>query len=80
MNEPYYRILERSGRLTIACMTEDDEKDYDETKFFIDREGTVLKFNVIQDAIGWLNRNIKDTRIDPLYLVKVGNDYEDWYK
>lgn len=80
MNEVYYRILEHNGKLTIACMTYIDEFDYNVEKFFIDREGNVLKFETENDAIGWLNKNIKDNLIDPQYLVKVGNDYEDWYK
>lgn len=66
----YYKIYASprfSGLLTIVCMQWFDEYDYDEDRFFTDEDGHVLEFSAEEEAINWLNENIRVEMIDPEY-------------
>lgn len=68
----YYRIFKSynyKNKLTIVCMQDFDEIDYDQKRFLKDKEGYVLKFDDEEKAIEWLLKNIKEEFIDPEYLI-----------
>ena len=68
----YYRIFKSynyKNKLTIVCMQDFDEIDYDQKRFLKDKEGYVLKFDDKEKAIEWLLKNIKEEFIDPEYLI-----------
>jgi hypothetical protein len=69
-NEVYYRIYywDEIGKLTVVCMQWFDEYDYHEDRFMTDDDGERLKFSSEEDAVRWLNENVKPEMIDPKYL------------
>ena len=82
-NDLYYRII-RTGYdekiLTVVTMQDHDEMDYDHRRFLC-KKGTDerLYFSTEEDAIKFLNDNIKPEHIDPEYLNQRFNDsfYKD---
>jgi hypothetical protein len=70
-NDVYYKIYKTprlDDKLTIICMQWFDEYDYDQSRFFNDKDGNLLKFYSEEEAITWLNENIKVELIDPEYV------------
>ena len=70
-NDVYYRIYESNGKLTVVCMQWFDEYDYDEDRFMVNHLGYRLKFDYEDEAIDWLNSNVKPELIDEEYLRQV---------
>ena len=68
-DEVYYKIYyyEPEDHVTVVCMQWFDESDYHENHFFKDKNGEVLKFDNEEDAIQWINNNVKEDKIDPEY-------------
>ena len=70
-NEVYYKIYKSkqlNNKLTIVCLQDFDELDYESKRFLKDKEGKILKFYDENKAIRWLLKNIKECLIDPEYL------------
>lgn len=83
-NDVYYRIIRSSNDetlLTIVCMQWFDECDYDESRFLC-AKGTKdrLSFNSEEEAIEFLNDNIKLENIDPEYRVRTQKSNDNFYK
>jgi hypothetical protein len=79
----YYKIYKSEllgGRLTVICMQDFDENDYEQNRFFKDKEGNILMFHEESEAIQWLLENIKEELIDPEYLKEKGLDDSEYYK
>ncbi|WP_431785894.1 hypothetical protein [Paenibacillus lactis] len=67
-DKPYYRpLISYEGYATLACMQWFDEYDYDESRFFKDSDGDLLRFESKEEGIRWLNENIKSDMIDLEY-------------
>ncbi|MFS0905681.1 hypothetical protein AB3N02_21795 [Priestia aryabhattai] len=66
-NDIYYRILDYKGKLTIVCMQWFDEYDYNEEDFLTDEDGDRYMFHTKNEAIDWLNENVKEEYIDDEY-------------
>lgn len=83
MNDVYYRLYQsdRQGwKLTVVCMQDFDESDYHEDRFMTDEDGNRLRFDQEEDAIKWLNENVKAEMIVPEYLLAGGLTREDYLK
>ena len=83
-NDLYYRIIrigEDDNILTVVCMQDHDEMDYDHSRFLC-AKGTDerLYFSTEEKAIKFLNENIKPENIDPEYLVKTQDYNDSFYK
>lgn len=70
MCEVYYRIFQLDDdKLTVVCMQEFDECDYDQDRFMT--EGGVRNYKLFfrdeEDAIKWLNENVKEEYVDSKY-------------
>jgi len=81
--EIYYKIYKSDvlgNRLTVVCMQDFDEIDYEHDKFFKDKEGNILKFDTESEAVQWLLDNIKEELIDPEYLKEKVIDDSEYYK
>jgi len=79
----YYRIYQFESigwKLTVVAVQYFDEKDYHEDRFMTDDNGDKLRFELEEDAIKWLNDNIKTEMIDPEYLLSGGFKREDYFK
>ena len=63
----------------MACMQWFDEYDYDQDRFFPNDKGEPLKFYSEDEAIEWLNENIKPELIDPQYR-KIKFNREKYFK
>ena len=50
MNKVYYKIREDEGKLSVVCLQDFDEIDYDQSKFI-----SKYKFNTEQDADEMIN-------------------------
>lgn len=69
INDVYYKIyLNRDSKATVVCMQWFDEYDYNPKRFFKDDEDNHVKFDKKEDAIRWLNRNVREDAIDSKYL------------
>jgi hypothetical protein len=82
-NEVYYKIYKSEllgNRLTVVCMQDFDEIDYNKDRFFKDKEENILKFYEESEAIQWLLDNIKKELIDSEYLQSKVLDNSDYYK
>lgn len=83
-NDVYYRII-RSNKddtlLTVVEMQWFDESDYDESRFLCVK-GTQdrLSFGSEQEAIEFLNDNIKLENIDPEYRMRTQKSNDNFYK
>jgi hypothetical protein len=66
-NDVYYRLLYLNDEVTIVCMQDFDEYDYDENKFIKDEKGEWFKFDTEEAAEVWLNTHVKRNKIDPKY-------------
>lgn len=83
MHDVYYRLYQserQEWKLTVVCMQDFDESDYYKDRFMTDEDGDRLKFNHEEDAIKWLNDNVKSTMIDPEYLLSGGFKREEYLK
>lgn len=82
-NKVYYKIFKSPGinnKLTIVTMQWFDENQYEQKRFFKDKEGNQLIFDDKGKAVQWLLENIKEELIDEEYLkCKIMKD-EDYYK
>lgn len=83
-NDVYYRIirsLNDETLLTVVCMQWFDENDYEESRFLC-AKGTKdrLSFNTEEEAIEFLNDNIKQENIDPEYSIRTQNSNDNFYK
>lgn len=70
MHDVYYRIYQSERidlKLTVVCMQDFDECDYYEDRFMTDEDGYRLRFDYEEDAIKWLNQNVKPEMIDDDY-------------
>ena len=78
-NDIYYRIYlsHRSEKLTVVCMQDFDEDDYDVHRFMTDEDGDRLRFEFEEEAIDWLNKHVKREYIDEAYLVIYEDNEED---
>ena len=64
----YFKIyLNRDAKLTIVCLQDIDENDYQQHRF-VRENGCELKFDKEDDAVKYLNDNFKIEYIDPFYL------------
>lgn len=80
----YYRIIRTSeddSVLTIVQMQWHDEIDYDESRFLREK-GTRnrLSFSTEEEAIEFLNENIKQECIDPEYIRMTQENNDSFYK
>jgi hypothetical protein len=79
MSDVYYKIYQmNNGLLTIVCLQDFDECDYDQDRFFTDYWNNQFKFSREKAAEDWLNRNIKPQLIDPKHR-KVKINKEDYW-
>lgn len=83
-NDVYYRIIrigEDDNILTVVCMQDHDEMDYDHSRFLC-AKGTEerLYFSTEEKAIKFLNDNINLDNIDPKYLVQTQRYNDSFYK
>jgi len=83
-NDVYYRIIrigEDDNILTVVCMQDHDEMDYDHSRFLC-AKGTDerLYFSTEEKAIKFLNDNINLDNIDPKYLVQTQRYNDSFYK
>lgn len=83
-NDLYYRIIrigEDDNILTVVCMQDHDEMDYDHSRFLC-AKGTEerLYFSTEEKAIKFLNDNINLDNIDPKYLVQTQRYNDSFYK
>lgn len=82
-NDVYYKIYKTprlDDKLTIVCMQWFDEYDYDQDRFFYDKDGYLLQFDDEEKAITWLNENIKAELIDPEYVRNKKHDDSFYFK
>ena len=83
-NDVYYRIIRTSDDeklLTVVTMQDHDEMDYDHRRFLTEKgTDTRLYFDAKEDAIKFLNDNIKPEHIDPEYLVQTQKYNDSFYK
>lgn len=83
MHDVYYRLYQserQKWKLTVVCMQDFDESDYYEDRFMSDEDGDRLRFDYKEDAIKWLNDNVKAEMIDSEYLLAGGLKREDYLK
>lgn len=83
MDDVYYRLYQYERldwKLTVVCMQYFDEGDYHEDRFMTDEDGERLRFDSEEDAIKWLNENVKPEMIDPEYLLSGGFKREEYLK
>lgn len=72
----YYRIILNSDDfVTVREMVPDDEYDMDQHLIFEDEDGDKLRFDREEDAILWLNENVRADKIDPKYVRPNLKDY-----
>jgi hypothetical protein len=70
-NRVYYKIFKSPGinnKLTIITMQWFDENQYEQKRFFKDKQGNQLEFEDKEKAVEWLLDNIKEELIDEEYL------------
>lgn len=67
LSDFYYKLLweEDSQQVTIVCMQDFDESDYDSQLFVKDKSGDICKFSEENEARTWMSKNIKREFIDP---------------
>lgn len=69
MNEVYYKLyLTRERLVTVVCMQDFDEYDYNPVKFFRDPDGEATVFDTEEEAVIYLNEHFQPEVIDPEYL------------
>ena len=83
-SDVYYRIIRTNADdslLTIVCMQDFDEGDYDQSRF-LRAKGTdsILYFSSEEKAIKYLSTNIKPENIDPEYRCWSQADNDSFYK
>lgn len=61
MSDVYYRIYlsSKDDKFHVVCMQYFDEYNYDEDKFMTDEYGERLMFDTEDEAIQWMNENMK---------------------
>jgi hypothetical protein len=71
LDKVYYRVYYFAARdyITIVCMQDFDESDYTQENFLLDKFGYKLRFECEDEAIKWLNENVKTEKIDPEYTI-----------
>lgn len=84
MDDVYYRIIRTSEDdtlLTVVCMQWFDEHDYDKDRFLCEK-GTRnrLSFSTEEEAVEFLNVNIKLENIDPEYRRQTQKYNDNFYK
>jgi len=84
MSDIYYKIYKserKNWQLVVVCMQWFDEYDYHQDRFMKDEDGEALKFDYENQAIEWLNDNIKLEMIAPEYRRScVSHNDEDYFK
>jgi hypothetical protein len=73
-NEPqygvYYRLLLNCDELiTVICMQDFDECDYDRNRYVKNKDGVAYYFMDEKDAVKQLNIWYKQSEIDPEYYI-----------
>jgi len=69
MNEVYYKLyLNRDQKVTVVCMQDFDECDYNPVKFFRNPDGGTTIFETEEEAVIYLNEHFRPEVIDPDYL------------
>lgn len=85
MHDPLYyciiRTVDNDKLLTVVTMQYHDEIDYDYKRFLF-HKGTSdrVQFDSEEEAIKFLNDNIKPEHIDPEYLVQTQKYNDAFYK
>lgn len=78
-NQVYYRVyyFEARDYITVVSMQDFDERDYTQDNFLTDVHGYKLRFECEDEAIKWINENVKPEKINPEYRKKkvVWKDY-----
>jgi len=68
-DEIYYKLyLTPGGVITVVCMQEFDEYDYNPLKFYKDSEGNPVQFKTEEEAAAFLNERVHPDVIDSEYL------------
>lgn len=68
LSDVYYRLyVTKEDYVTVVCFQYFDEDDYDENRFLCDEDGVRLMFDTEDEAIQYLNQNIKPEKIHPDY-------------
>lgn len=68
-SEVYYKLyLDRDQRVTVVCLQDFDEPDYNPLKFFRAPDGESAVFDTEEDAVIYLNEHFLPYAIDPKYL------------
>lgn len=83
MHDVYYRIYQSERldwKLTVVCMQYFDEGDYYRDRFMTGALDNRLRFDHEEDAIKWLNDNVKSEMIDPEYKLFGGFKREEYLK
>lgn len=71
----YYKIILNSDNLvTIACLQDFDEYDYNQDRFFKDEDGACVAFYSEENAKKYLNEKFKQEVIAPEYLVNYNHN------
>jgi hypothetical protein len=69
MSDVYYKLyLDREQRVTVICLQDFDEPDYNSMKFFRGKDGTPKVFDTEEEAVLYLNEHFLPDSIDPEYL------------
>jgi hypothetical protein len=72
MNNIYYKLYKskrNNNKISVVTMQWFDEYDYDENLFLKDKDGEHLSFDNYDDAVQWVNNNIKPELIDEDILI-----------
>lgn len=77
----YYRIMfwDKIQKLTVVCMQEFDEPDYDPNKFLKDQHGQSMSWNTEEQALTYLNNTFKHENIDPKCITANNPDFRKDY-
>lgn len=69
MSSPiYYKLLlNRNHKMTVVCLQDFDECDYDQKKFY--GHPNPMIFDTEEEAVVFLNENFKSENIDYEYLI-----------
>lgn len=83
-NDVYYRLIrigDNDDIITVCCMQWFDEYDYDESRFLC-AKGTNerLMFSTEEKAIKFMNDNLKQENIDPVYRLQTQVYNDNFYK
>lgn len=75
----FYPFISKNGYVTIKCLYDVELDEYDSARFRYDEDGAYVRFDGEDEALEWLNKNIKLEKIDEEYAFKIA-DNSMWAK